>query len=170
MKKLMRVMLALLLVFTLSGCASDNNKDDGKTTNNDNKNQSTTSDNKTTWPSKDYILKGTEYKGAGEILYVNTTEVENIKQVAIYIKNATLDDVLAYIEQLHGLGIIYQSTGDTDPEPTGIDLGVLFWKGAVADNSFGVVFSFYEETEELSFVDGAVYNLEIHLQNYNLYE
>ena len=158
MKKILAILLAAMMVFSLAACGDNNttdpDKDNPGTSQNGGENNNGSGNNggeSAEWPSK---VSDVAWTGSGKIICVENVIGSSMGEVEIYIESATLDELGAYVEMLKGKGI----TGDA--APTSFSDGNCSWRG----NEGAVKITLYEtEGPERGYVEGT-YQLLIRIQ------
>ena len=121
MKKILALVLAAMMIFSLVACGDNNttdpNKDNPGTSQSGNQggteNQGGEENNAKTysWPTKDYIKDYMKYNGSGTIVMVtNESALSDYPYTIIHINGATLADIEAYISTLKANGFEYHPT------------------------------------------------------------
>ncbi len=138
MKKLLALLLALMMVFTLAACGNEESKtsestDNSITSQNDNS-DSSGGNNETLgkeWPADKY-----NWTGNGKIVDVTDNSADGKTNFQAYIDTATLDEFTAYVASLKSAGFAFTQTANADEEPAeGYDENDYryLWNGENAD-------------------------------------
>ena len=169
MKKYLKVVLAVTFVFlfavTLTGCGNTENskENSGGVTAGGGKEKS--------FPTANFIPSYAKYEGSGKIVVATKNESSTPKNAVIYIDNATLEDVLSYVNVLKSNGL--KNANLVKEEQTGFnEWGTYSWVGVTSDNSFSVSITLNEEDDSTKDIDGNTvnYNLSLSLSDSNPYE
>ena len=161
MKKLITLLLAVMMVFSLAACGGNEENPSGSE---DNTPGSSQQDEQPSsphdegddggdnfeWPENATAIQWT---GSGKIVGTNTLTYSR-GEVEIYYDTATLEEVGAYIEMLKGRGVTYHGEGD---EPAlAFEDGDFSWAG-----NFGAIRIYLlEEPDTTAAADGK-YQLKI---------
>lgn len=167
MKKYFKGILTIAFVFivaiALTGCG--NNKDG----NNGGENKSGGSSK--SFPTANFIPSYAKYDGSGSIVIATKNESSTPKNAVIYIDNATLEDVLSYVDALKSNGLKNANSAREEQSEFN-EWGTYSWVGVTNDNLFSISITLTEEDDSTKDIDGNIvnYNLSLSLSDSNPYE
>lgn len=160
MKKIISILIVAILlvggVFLLTGCGNNKTSEGGKSN----------SESKTySFPTASFIPSGMEYTGSGKIEYSSKNESITPKQADVYISNAKVEDVVAYVQTLKSKGL--KNANAYKEEQTGFnEYGSYSWTGVNSDETFSLSIALSEDSTALNLVEGS-YNLLISMSTEN---
>lgn len=183
MKKLLVLLLALVMAFSLAACGGGETSGNGEKPSGNiadiddgNKDKEDNGDTNTptlSWPSADFITPGMKYTGGGTITYVDyidgSTQEGGGSQYGVYINGATIEDAKTYIDALKTDGFTFFSGGGLDEPEIAFDFGYFSWDGE-ADGGKRFVTIYVAEEVDTYGMSGAEYTMSILMMDQNIYK
>ena len=165
MKKYLKGILTIAFVFViaiaLTGCG--NNENGGTGGGNE------TGGNGKSFPTASFIPNYAKYSGKGTVIQALKNESSTPKTASVHYDDATLEDVLSYVNTLKSNGL--SNANPLVEEQTSYEDGEYYWTGVTSDDSFSVTITLTEE-DGTKTIDGKKvnYNLYISMANENPYK
>ena len=155
MKKLLVLLMALMMSFTLSACGDNDDEpanSDNPSVSHNNSDGENNGGETFAWPS---AASDIAWTGSGNIICVEKLIGSSSGQVEVYVDKATLTEVGEYIEKVKAFGI--SCSDDSEPVLEFDADGIYSWNGL--GNSFQITL-WNEEGPGRGYVDGD-YQLKI---------